>query len=178
MKFARDILIIDIETTGPNPNKDFPLQLSAVLLDKDNLLEKDNFNSYIRHTFSQSTNDRIALLLGISKDNWMKAPSTKAVLTSFAEQFPYSVTLASHNVINLAFLQEAFRRTSVPYEYDYHILELWTLGYFYLSKQNIKKIPTAETVGTHFKLQKQKEHDALASCRFHAEILRRLIKAI
>jgi DNA polymerase III alpha subunit (gram-positive type) len=178
MKFARDILLIDIETTGPNPNKDFPLQLSAVLLDKDNLLEKDNFNSYIRHTFSQSTNDRIAQLLGIPKENWMKAPSTKLVLQKFAEQFPLSVTLASHNMINLAFLQEAFRRTSVPYDYDYHVLELWTLGYFYLSKQNIKKLPTAETVGAQFKLTKQKEHDALSSCRFHAEILRRLIKSI
>ncbi len=35
MKFARDILLIDIQTTGADPKKDFPLQLAAVLLDKD-----------------------------------------------------------------------------------------------------------------------------------------------
>jgi DNA polymerase III epsilon subunit-like protein len=178
MRFARDILIIDLETTGPNPDKDFPLQLSAVLLDKDNLLEKGNFNSYIRHTFSQSTNDRIVQTLGIPKERWMKAPNLKAVLTSFTETFPYSVTIASHNVININFLQEAFKRAGMSYEYDYHVLELWTLGYFYLSKQNIKKIPTAETVGTYFKLQKTKEHDALVNCRYYADILRKLSKSI
>ncbi|MDB4940147.1 MAG: polymerase [Candidatus Doudnabacteria bacterium] len=176
MKFARDILLIDMETTGPDPYKDFPIQLSAILLDKDNLLEKGSFNSYIKHPFSQTTNDRVVQTLGIPKEMWMKAPNLKAVITAFKEKFPYNVTISSQNIINVNFLQESFRKTGISYEYDYHILELWTLSYFYLSKQNIKKIPTAETVGAFFKLQRTKEHDALANCRFLADILRKLTK--
>jgi DNA polymerase III epsilon subunit-like protein len=176
MKFARDILLIDLETTGMDPAKDFPLQLSAILLDKDNLLEKGSFNSYIKHPFSQTTNDRIVQTLGIPKENWMKAPNLKTVINSFKDTFPYNVTIASQNLINVNFFREAFRKTQIPYEYDYHVLELWTLGYFYLSKQNIKKIPTAETVGTFLKIPKVKEHDALATCRYLAEILRKLSK--
>jgi DNA polymerase III epsilon subunit-like protein len=57
MRFARDILLVDVQTTGNNPEKDFALQIAAILLDKDNLLEKDNFSSYIKHPFSQTTND-------------------------------------------------------------------------------------------------------------------------
>ena len=176
MKFARDILLIDIESTGPDPVKDFPLQLAAVLLDKDNLLEKGSFNSYIRFPFSQTTNDRIVQTLGIPKENWIKAPNLKTVLNSFKDAFSYNVTIASHNIIAANFLREAFRRANIPYEYDYHLLDLWTLGYFYLSRQNVRKIPTAETVGTFFKIQKVKEHDALANCRYLAEILRKLSK--
>ncbi|GAC1412546.1 MAG: hypothetical protein NVSMB66_1820 [Candidatus Doudnabacteria bacterium] len=176
MKFARDILLIDMETTGPDPIKDFPIQLSAILLDKDNLLEKGSFNSYIKYTFSQTTNDRVAQTLGIPKEMWMKAPNVKTVITAFNETFPYNVTIASQNFINVNFLREAYRKSSVVYEYDYHVLELWTLAYVFLSKQNIKKIPTAETIGTFFKLQKTKEHDALANCRYLAEILRKLVK--
>ena len=116
--------------------------------------------------------------LGIPKENWMKAPTLKNALGSFKEYFPYSATIASHNIMNVNFLTESFKRAGISYEYDYHILELWTLGYFYLSKQNIKKIPTAETIGSYFKLTKEKEHDALTNCRFNAEILRKLSRAI
>jgi DNA polymerase III alpha subunit (gram-positive type) len=176
MKFARDILLIDIESTGIDPVKDFPLQLAAVLLDKDNLLEKKSFNSFIKHPFSQTTNDRIVQTLGISKEFWMKAPNLKTVIASFKETFPYNVTIASQNIINVNFFTEAFKKTGIAYEYDYHIIELWTLGYMHLSRLNLRKIPTAQTVGSYFKLERTKEHDALANCRFHAEILRKLSK--
>src|SRR5438128_1048267 len=125
MKFARDILLIDMETTGINPEKDFALQLSAVLLDKDNLLEKKSFNSYIKHSFSQSTNDRIVQTLGIQKENWMKSPNLKEVMQKFNVTFPYNVTIATHNITNVQFFQEAHRRCGMTYEYDYHIIELW-----------------------------------------------------
>lgn len=175
MKFARDILLIDFQTTGINIEKDFPLQLSAVLLDKDNLLEKNAFSSFIRHPFSQTTNDRIVQTLGITKEEWMASPNLKTVIADFENKFSYNVTLASQNTININFLKECFKRISKEYEYDYHIIELWTLGYLYLSKQNLKKIPTATTLGTYFKIQKEDERDALANCRYLAEILRKLV---
>jgi len=175
MKFARDILLIDFQTTGINIEKDFPLQLAAVLLDKDNLLEKKSYSSYIRHPFSQENNDRIVQNLGITKETWMASPNLKTVIAEFEAKFAYNVTLASQNIINVNFLKECFRRTAKEYEYDYHIIELWSLGYLYLSKQNLKKIPTATTLGTYFKIQKEDERDALANCRYLAEILRKLV---
>ena len=53
MKFARDILLIDMETTGPDPAKDFPLQLAGVILYMYNVLQNAKLNTYIRHYFSQ-----------------------------------------------------------------------------------------------------------------------------
>ena len=178
MKFARDLLLIDIETTGPNPEKDFPIQLAAVLLDRDNLLEKLAFNTYIKHPFSQTTNDRIVETLGIPKETWMRSPNLKTVVTEFKSVFQHSVTIASQNIVNVNFLKESFKRAGVSYEFDYHILELWTIGYLYMAKQNIRKLPTAETVAELFKLTREKDHDALANCRFHADILRKLVSRI
>lgn len=178
MKFARDILLIDLQATGTNPDKDFILQLAAILLHKDNLLEKNNFNSYIKHPFSQTTNDRIVQNLGIPKQTWMAAPKPKEVLSAFKDRFSYNVTLASHNIVNIIFFQNAFKNAGLDYEYDYHVIELWTLGYYYLAKQDIKKVPTAETLGYYFGLKKEKEHDAFENCRFLAEIFRSLVKSI
>ena len=44
MKFIKDLLFFDINTTGPDTDKDNIVQLSAILIDKHNLLEKDYFN--------------------------------------------------------------------------------------------------------------------------------------
>jgi len=176
MKFARDILFIDMQTTGINVEKDFPLQISAVLLDKDNLLEKGAFSSYIKNPFSQTTNDRVVQALGIPREVLIKSPNLKTVLTAFKEKFSYNVTIASHNIVNVNFLRESFRRSNIEYEYDYHVLELWTLAYMYLSKQNLKKIPTAETIGSYFKLSRKNERDSLESCRYYSEIFRQLVK--
>ncbi len=176
MKFARDILILDIEATGIDPQKDFPLQIAAILLDKDNLLEKASFNNYIKQPFSQTTNDRIVQTLGIAKENWMKAPSLRSVLKSFTEKFSYNLTICSHNIISVNFFEESFRRAGLPYEYDYHVIELWTLGYMYLSKQNLKKMPTAQTIGAYLKVPaKTKEHDALENCKYLAALFKKLI---
>jgi DNA polymerase III alpha subunit (gram-positive type) len=177
MKFARDILLLDMETTGINPEKDFVLQLSAVLLDRDNLLEVNNFNSYIRHPFSQTTNDKIVQTLGITKEAWFKAPNLKEAITSFNSRFSYNLTIASQNIINVNFLQAAYTKTGLAYEFDYHIFELWTFEYLFLCRQNIKKIPTASTVASFFNLKKEKEHDAFVNCRYLADIFRKLVKA-
>ncbi len=174
MKFARDILIIDIRATGINAEKDFPLQLAGILLDKDNLLEKASFGSYIRHPFSQSTNDRIVQALGISKETWMKAPNLKTALAAFDSTFSYNVTLASQNIANINFFRNAYQRAGMNYEYDYHIVELWTLGYMFLSKMNMKKIPTAQTLGTYFNIPRGNEHDAFENCKFLAQIFKKL----
>lgn len=177
MKFARDILLIDIEATSQDIEKGFPLQLAAVLLDKDNLLEKNFFNSYIKHPFSQTTNDQIVQTLGVPKEKWITAPNLKTVMQNFKDTFPYNVTLASHNIININFLRESFKKAKIDYEYDYHIIDLWTLGYFLMSKQNLKKIPTAETLGTYFRIEKSADHDAMENARYLAEILRKIVRS-
>ena len=48
MRFIKDLLFIEIQSTGLDPDKDSIIQLSAVLLDKDNLLEKITLTVLLR----------------------------------------------------------------------------------------------------------------------------------
>lgn len=175
MRFARDILLIDIESTGNVPEKDFALQFAAVLLDKDNLLEKQSFSTYIKHPFSQSTNDRIVQTLGITKEQWMASPSQKDVIQKFNAIFPYNVTIATHNITNVLFLKEMYKQVGMTYEFDYHILELWTLAHVYFARQNLKKIPTAATLARQFNIPAGREHNSLDAVRLMADLFRRLL---
>ncbi len=175
MKFPRDILLIDLEATGNNPDKDFVLQLSAILLDKDNLLEKDSFSTYIKHPFSQSTNDRIVQTLGITKEVWIHSPSEKEAVQTFSARMPLNVTIATHNITNVLFLKQLYGQVRIPYEFDYHVIELWTLAHVFFARQNLKKIPTAETLATYFKIPRGREHNSADTCKLLAELFRRLL---
>ena len=111
MKFIKDLLFFEINTTGPDLDKDSVIQLSAVLLDKDNLLEKDFFNSYIRISYLDSLLLAHSKLLNIEYEQMKKSPKPAEAFKNFHNKFNSSqILLAAHGTNNLLFLKAAFWR--------------------------------------------------------------------
>jgi DNA polymerase III epsilon subunit-like protein len=175
MKFIKDILVFQLETTGPNIERDSIVQLSAVLLDKDNLLEKNFFNSYIKVSFLETTIQQHAELLQVPFATLNKSPKLAEVIRQFSEKFGTTPLLSTHTVSNVQFLRQAFKKTFAPYEYDSHVLDLWSLGYVYTLHYGLKKMPTMETLFTHFNLKSENRHNALEKARLMAEVFRRIV---
>jgi DNA polymerase III epsilon subunit-like protein len=178
MKFIKDILIIDIETTGSDIDKDNIIQLSAVVLDKDNLLEKNFFNSYVRVSLLDGTITQHADLLHIPFETLRKSPKIYDAVKRLNADLGTSYLLAVHNLDKLLFLRNAFKKTLLPWNYDNHVLELWTLGYIYTLNYGIKKMPTFHTFIDHFHLKLKNRADSLERARLSAEIFRKIIKEI
>lgn len=176
MKFIKDILLFDLETTGPDADKDNIIQLSAILLDKDNLLEKDFFNSYVRVSLLDGTISQHAEMLHIPFDTMRKSPKVYDAIKKFHHQFGSGKLLATHNLANVLFLRNGFKKAAIPFDYDPHTLELWTLGYIYTLNYGIKKMPTFQTLLDHFRLKRKNRHDALEKTRLAAEVFRKIIK--
>ncbi len=175
MKFIKDILLFQIETSGPNLDRDSIIQLSAVLLDKDNQLEKDFFNSYVKVSFLDNTIAQHSTQLQVPFETLQKSPKLNEVIKQFATKFGSSPLLATHTVSNVQFLRQAFKKTFVPYEYDSHVLDLWSLGYVYTLHYGVKKMPTLETLFTHFHLKIKNRSNALEKARLAAEVFRKII---
>lgn len=178
MKFIKDLLLFDLETTGPDPDKDPIIQLSAILIDKDNLLEKDFFNSYIRVSLLDTTISQHAELLNISFDTLRKSPKIYDTMKRFHDKFGQGQLLATHNTFNVLFLRNAFRKSMIPFDYNNHIIDLWTLGYIYTLNYGLRKMPTFNTFLDHFGLKRKNRRDALETCRLSAEIFRKIIKSV
>jgi len=178
MRFIKDILFFELQTTGQDTEKDNIIQLSAVLLDKDNLLEKANFNSYVRVSFLDSVITEHSKMLQIDFDTLKKSPKIYDTIKRFGAQFGTDLLLATHNVANLLFLRNAFKKSSIRFEYDSHILDLWTLGYIYTLNYGIKKMPTFNTFLDIFKLEQKRPYDALEKVRLEADVFRRFIKEV
>jgi len=72
----------------------------------------------------------------------------------------------------------ASKKASIPFDYDRHTLEMWTLGYIYTLNYGIKKMPTFNTLLDHFHLPQKNPRNALERVRSAAEIFRRIIKTV
>ena len=115
MRFIKDILIFDIETTGTDQDKDSIIQLSAVLLNKDNLLEQGFFSQYVRVSLLDGTIQQHANLLGIQFEQMRLSKKIYDVIKLFNEQHGKTPLLATHTVSNLIFLKNPYKKANVPF---------------------------------------------------------------
>lgn len=178
MKFIKDLLLFDVQATGPDPDKDPIIQISAIVLGKDNLLEKNFFNSYVRVSLLDNTISQHAELLGIPFETLRRSPKIYDAAKKFHDKFGSHFLLATHNINNVLFLKQAFRKSALNFGYDLHVIDLWTLGYIYTLNYGLKKMPSFHTLIDLFGLKQKNRHDALERCRLSADIFRKIIKSV
>lgn len=175
MKLIKDLLVLHLETTGTDPDRDHVIQLSAVLLDKDSLLEKNFFNSYVKVSFLDGTLQKHSQQLGISFEQLRKSPKITEVIKTFVNDFGYEPLLATNSVQSYLFLRAAFKKTLLPFKYDRHLVDIWSLGYIYALHIGIKKMPTLTTLADHFNIKISLSADGLEKARTTAAVLKKII---
>lgn len=175
MKLIKDLLVLHVETTGTDPDRDHIIQLSAILLDKDSLLEKNNFNSYVKVSFLDGTLQKHSDQLGISFDQLRKSSKITEVIKDFVTEFGYEPLLATNSVQGYLFLRAAFKKSLTAFKYDRHLVDIWSLGYIYALHIGIKKMPTLTTLADHFNIQISNSADGLEKARATAAVLKRII---
>ena len=178
MKFIKDLLFFEITATGQDVDKDNVIQLAAILLKKDNLLEADFFNSYIRVSYIDGIIHEHAKILGIADEILRRSAKVYDVMKKFRGHFGNKLLLSTHGMQNVLFLKAAFRKAAAPFDYDPHIIDLWTLGYVYTLNYGLKKMPSFHTFADYFKLKQKNPADALEKVRLEADIFRRIIKEV
>lgn len=185
MNFKRDILLIDLEFSGFDIKQHEILQIAGVLLDKKTLREKNHFSSFVRPQ-KWANRDRESMKVNkISYDTLKDAPLLKDVIKKFNKTFGHNVILAAYVGYNdKKFLLEAYRKSKIKWQFDYHYFDLWGLFYGYLAIRN-QLTSRKDFAGfgleslikmLDIKVNKNNLHDALVDCRVEAEVLRKLIK--
>jgi len=167
MKFKKDILIIDFEGLKN------PVQIGAVLLDKETLNEKDSFSTYI---FADLKN-KIKVISGISQETLKGAPTQAEVGQMIFEKFGTDIIIgswvANADIKNFKKIIEA---AGLDFNlYDYHILDIWPVAYIHLIKQGYSGGMRSEEIFQEFGAKPRGLHDALEDCRIAADVLRKIV---
>src|SRR5262245_37230598 len=122
--FKKDLLLIDLESTGLDVNKHEIIQLAGLLLDKKTLQEKARFDSYIS---PKNWTGRSKPAMAVNKIAWQDvkaAPDLKSVMSQFDKIFPHDVTVAYYGgLLDMPFLNAAYKQIGKPYPFDYHPLD-------------------------------------------------------
>lgn len=183
MDFKKDILLIDLETTGLDSSRQEIIQLAAVLLDKKTLKEKEVFNTFVKPSHWGKRDPESMKVNGIAWDQVKGAPTLKKALADFHQLFGTDVVLAYYGgPVDMDFLRAAYKKVNRRFEFDYHYFNLWPVFFTYLAKRNklknAKKFTgfTLEDFMKEFKIKSENRHDALEDCRIEAEILRKILK--
>lgn len=184
--FNKDLLLLDIESTGTDVTKHEIIQLAAILLDKKTLKEKKVFSSYIKPRHWAKRDPEAMAVCKITWDQVKDAPSIKAVLQEFNRKFGKNVIPAHYGGnMDVIFLPAAYRVAGMRYPFEYHTFNMWPICYAYMAKKKKLTNPrrfvgfSLEDIAEHFGIPPEADrHDALGDCRYEAAILRKLLKAL
>lgn len=184
MDFKKDILLIDLETTGLDVEKHEIIQIAAVLLDRKTLIEKKFFNSYVKPTKWHARDLESMKVNGLTWEVLKNGAALREALKSFSGFCnPKKVILSSYvSFADKNFLLHAYKKHKIKWQFDYHVFDLWGLFYAKLAVKNkLKRTRDFAGFGLESLLKDLKinipgkHHDALYDCRLEAEVLRRLI---
>lgn len=184
MNFKKDLLLVDLETTGLDSDRHEIIQIAAVLLDKKTLKEKKVFSSYIRPRNWKRRDLASMKVNKISLSQVKNAPGLKEVLKKFKRIFGKNIILSYYvGVLDINFLLESFTKSRLLYPFDYHTFNIWGLFFSFLAKKNQLKSKKdfagfgLESLIKYFKIKpKGNLHNALTDARVEAEILRKIVK--
>ena len=167
MKFTKNILIIDFEGLTE------PVQIGAVLLDKETLNEKDNFSMYI----FADLKDKVKIISGISQETLKDAPTQAEAGQMIFERFGTDIIIGSWVAkSDIKNFEKIIVAAGIdPKLYDYHILDIWPAAYIYLVKQGYSGGMRSEEIFKEFGAKPRGLHDALEDCRIAADVLRKIV---
>ena len=178
MAFLKDILLLDFETTGYDPVKSDPIEIGAVLLDKQSLAEKASYHSLIYSDLKEvmaGTRE----LWRIDEAQIKSAPKIETVAKEFIDKFGFDVIIGSWvQRLDRGMLDKMLRAAGIdPAKYDYHMLDLWPVGYVYLARSGYSGGIDSDAIFSAFGFPVRGKHDALEDCRIEAEIFRKIYNA-
>jgi DNA polymerase III epsilon subunit-like protein len=168
MYFPKDILMLDFE--GRNK----PIQIGAVLLDKETLVEKDSYSSYI-----YADMNTVSTKSGITQEMLIGAPSQEQVGKELVERFGMDFLIGSW-VANMDTQHFRTLISAAGYtwdQFDFHVVDVWPAAYIHLVKNGYKGSLFSEEMFQAFGAKPRGLHDALEDARIAADVLRQLCNA-
>jgi len=180
--FLKDIVIVDFEVTGFDIEKDEPVQIGVLVLDKHSLKEKNRFVAWIKpvqEIHSELPGFKWATLGAEEIAQINKAPSLQEVAKKVIALLPETYTFCAWNASFDFYLWRRMLKTIDKNVQTAGILDLWSLAYpLLLADNGYAGDFKSEPVFQYFGAEPRTKHDGLEDCELEAMVLRKLLDKI
>lgn len=164
-EFPSNYTIVDIETTGLSPMKNEIIELSAVKVRNDVVVDK--FSSLVKP--KGTINSFITGLTGISNEMVQNAPDIKSVLPEFMK-FLDNDSILGHNVsFDIRFISFNLKKY-FSCEFENSRIDTMVLSRRHCSLQSHK----LENLAKHYNISTEGHHRAMNDCIMTFEVYRNI----
>jgi DNA polymerase III epsilon subunit-like protein len=179
--FPKDLLVLDLETTGRDPELHSTIEIGAVLLDKNTLEEIRAWSALIKQQEGNSFEPRSMAQHGRSFhqiDN--RGLDPKEAVQQFFDVFGADYILTGWNIgFDVEFFRELLRRTGFSDRFhliDYHRLDIWSIAQFLRSMGWFHNdVSSFSCLCEELALSRSHAHRGLEDAQLTAMALRRLV---
>lgn len=169
LEFPADYTIVDIETTGLSPLKSEIIELSAVKVRNDAVVDK--FSTLIKP--KGNINSFITRLTGISNDMVQKAPDIKSVLPKFMEFLGDDYVLGHNVSFDIRFISLNLKK-HLAAEFTNNRLDTMVLSRRYCQLASHK----LESLALHYNVCTDGHHRAMNDCIMTFEVYKNIKKDV
>ncbi len=172
---SRRLAITDFETSGVDPRVHEILEIGLIVVEQDSLEVVDTLDMKVKPEHIETASQTALSLNGYDERNWKDAVSLTDAIAVYASKTKYAI-FCSHNVtFDWGFATEAFYRTGVMHDMDYHRIDLFTVAWALLRPEGVQDF-TLSGIGSHLGVEPEPvPHRAINGASNAYHVLRRLI---
>ncbi len=189
-KLPKSLIIIDVETTGTNPEKGSIIQLGAVIFSKEGYIKDGDFSAYIKpytpewtegaykvhkieYSYLQKNgSDLIEVLTRF--ENWVAGNQFRI------DQLKWEYNLAQWSCgFDVSFLCNAYKKVNKEFPFYYRAFDIASIVRFELAKKGKLRMKSGENICANelgIKIETNKLHDALYDAKLSGLMLEKLVK--
>ena len=172
----RDLVFLDLETSGFDPDTQEILEIAAIRTTPDACTVVGSFECLVLPEHIQSASPEALAINGYSEGEWaFDGVSLDLALDNFLNICFGGVTLVAHSAtFDWGFLRAALTRKSLLADLDYHIICTASLAWPFVMRGEVVS-PKLEALCTHFGISNEGQHSAMRDVERMLEVYRRLV---
>lgn len=183
IEFPKNLLVLDLETTGIDPRIHSTIEIGAVLLDRLSLAEIKAWRTVIKRQERNRTDPQSMALHGLSSHDIKNGKDPKTAVDEFLDVFGTDYLLAGWNIgFDVQFLKALFCRTGHNDDFDkidYHRVDVWSIAQVFKSIGIFQgDVSSLSRLCEQLGLSRSRTHSGLEDARITASALRKLVQMI
>jgi len=171
----RPLAITDTETSGLDAQIHEIIEIGLIVVDQRTFKILDKLDIKIKPAHIKTAVKKALEVNGYNEKDWRKAWNLKEAMEIYSEKTKNAIFTAQNAYSDWAFINEAFKSTSVEDLMDYHRLDLFSIGW--AKKDQFPGLTkfSLSSMCKYFRIEEEpKPHRAINGAKKELEVLKRL----